>query len=154
MLKELTVTDNSFIANGNKYLIHSSLSIGRMGWFEKFQAKLQTGLAIYEIPKRLEEIIALKNAQKGVQADHKLMTLFEATHSTTVDTTNPALLLCSLFVCREDEDLAAWNEAKAMEAIEDWKTEGYDFKSFFALAFSLAVTYLTELTKGLVQDAA
>lgn len=151
-LKKLDITANSFIANGNKYLIHPSLSVGRMSHFEKLQAKVQNNFSIYEISKKLEEIIDLVNTQKTVQANTKLFLLKESCNSAEGDITHPALLMCSLFICRESDDLTEWSETKALENIEDWRVEGFDFTDFFQLAFNLAKEFLTELTKDLMQE--
>jgi len=151
MLKNINITDNSFVANGNKYLIHSSLSVGRIQQFEKLQARMQNGFSVYEISKKLEEIIKLTNEQKTVQANTKLFVLHESCTNIENDISHPALLMCSLFICKENDDLTSWNESKALENIEDWRIEGYDFKDFFHLAFNLAKDFLTELTKDLTQ---
>lgn len=152
MLKNINITDNSFIANGNKYLIHSSLSVGRIQQFEKLQARMQNGFTVYEIAKKLEDIIKFTNEQKTVQANTKLFLLHESCINAENDISHPALLMCSLFMCKENDDLTNWNESKALENIEDWRVEGYDFKDFFHLAFNLAKEFLIELTKDLTQE--
>lgn len=150
-LKKLDITANSFIANGNKYLIHPSLSVGRMSHFEKLQAKVQNNLTVYEILKSIDEIIDFVNTQKTVQANTKLYLLRESCNGVQKDITHPALLLCSLFICRENDDLTEWSETKALENIEDWRVEGFEFTGFFQLAYNSASHYLAELTKDLMQ---
>ena len=50
---------------------------------------------------------------------------------------HPMLLLCSLFVSKPGEDLAAWNEAEATEKIKDWESSGMNVQDFFTLALRL-----------------
>ncbi len=49
---------------------------------------------------------------------------------------HPMLLLCSIFIVRENEDLSKWDETIALEKIADWKAECLAVEDFFALAFS------------------
>lgn len=148
-LRRLEIDANSFVAGGNKYLIHSSISLGRINFFEKFRLMVSTGMAIKDVKAQLGEIINLENSGKKVQANHKLYLLNESLEIATVETTHPVFLLASLFICREEEDLSVWNEAKALENINDWIQEGFDYNDFFALAFSLAQDFLNASIKRL-----
>lgn len=59
-----------------------------------------------------------------------------------------AYFICTLFVCKEGEDLSLWNWELAKEKILDWKMANLNPTDFF----SLALHFATESTKTLIQN--
>jgi hypothetical protein len=56
--------------------------------------------------------------------------------NSTQERNNIALMLCTLFIVREDEDLTTWNEEEANDKVKDWNKAGYDVNDFLLLALS------------------
>jgi hypothetical protein len=55
---------------------------------------------------------------------------------------HPALMICALFVNREDEDMGKLDEEFMKTKIEDWQKEGFDVKDFFQLAWNLVPGFI------------
>lgn len=140
MKTELTTIDpsvNSFTANGNKYLVHGSISLGRYSVYEKLQAQIAWGVDFEKQYKDLRRAWELLNQMKPAEAAVWINNMMEGIARVIEKREHPALLLCTVFICREGEDLTTWDETTANEKIADWKKEGIDADSFFAYAFSL-----------------
>jgi hypothetical protein len=49
---------------------------------------------------------------------------------------HPALKIAALFINREDEDCAVYNEEITNDKIKDWTVEGFNISDFFTLALN------------------
>lgn len=136
-LKTFSPEANSFEANGKKYLIHGSISVGRYKHYEALQAQMAWGVDFERMYKDLERVWALLNQTKLAEASVQINNMREGVARNLEKRQHPALMLCTLFICREGEDLSAWNETEAMDKVADWVAEGYEMASFFKYAFSL-----------------
>lgn len=128
---------NSFVANGVKYLIHGSLPLGRYQVYEKLQAQIAWGVDFEKQHRDLKKAWDLLNQTKLGEAAVWINNMMEGIAHRVEKREHPALLLCTVFICREGEDMTAWDETEALEKIADWKAEGIDAESFFEFAFSL-----------------
>jgi len=141
-LKRLPLDKNEFQANGKTYKIKNTLTVKRHSDFEKLQNHYGFGLSFEGIVDKLKQSIEFANKGKGVEAWNIILNLRDGIASRLDDRSHPALLLCSLFIVAEDEDLTEWNEKDQRQKIEDWNKEGYDVNDFFVLASNLVNNFL------------
>lgn len=141
-LKRLPFDKGEFMANGVKYKIKHTLTLARFIEFEKLQNHFGFGLTFSGIVAKLDEAVDYANKGKGVQAWNCIFNLKEGIAYRIEDRTHPALLLSSLFIVTDDEDLTQWNEEEQRVKIENWNKEGYDVNDFFQLASNLVANFL------------
>lgn len=145
----LDIRANSFYANGHKYLILGSIPVGRFERFESLQVQLAWGVDFEPLHKNLRALWDLNNKLKFAEASVLLNNILEGLARPLDGREHPVLLLCSLFLVREGEDLSGWNETFAHEKILDWKAEAISVEDFFVLAFNsvrgLSGNYLAAL---------
>lgn len=134
ILKRLDPNANSFHANGHKYLIHGSLSIARYREFERLQVIAGFGADYQTLYQRVSKAYGEINQMKAADAAVTLNSVLEGLNRPLSGQEPPMLMLCSLFIAREEEELSRWTESEAIEKIRDWELEGYDTGDFFNLA--------------------
>jgi hypothetical protein len=148
-LKKVDTTANSFEANGKKYLIHGSLSVKRFEEFEKLQVQVGFGADFQSLYSTLEKAYANMNQMKVMDAGVLIHNTLQGVSRKTDGRSHPVMLLCTLFIAREGENLAEWTETDAVEKIDDWKKEGIDVSFFFSLANSLVPAFTLGFNSGL-----
>lgn len=141
-LKRLPWDKGEFEANGRIYKVKNTLTVTRFNEFEKLQNHYGFGLTFDQIVAKLNQSIDFANKGKGVEAWNIIFNLKEGIASRLEERSHPALLLCSLFIVTEDEDLTTWNEKEQKVKIDDWSKEGYDVNDFFVLASNLVTNFL------------
>lgn len=141
-LKKLPFDKGEFTANGKVYKIKNTLTVTRFVEFEKLQNHYGFGLSFDQIVEKLKTSIDYANKGKGIEAWNIILNLRDGIASRLEDRSHPALLLCSLFIVTEDEDLTTWNEKEQKAKIDDWNKEGYDVNDFFVLASNLVTGFL------------
>lgn len=139
MVKHIQPTDNSFMANGRKYLIHNSLTVERFERFEDLQIQVSLGVDFRTLHGNIKEAYDVLNSREGRLADASVILndVLQGVSRIRNNRPVPTLMLCTLFICREGEDRAKFDEAEAIEKINDWRAEGYSVADFFSLAFNL-----------------
>ena len=118
------------------------MTLARFIEFEKLQNHFGFGLTFSGIVNKLNDAIDYANKGKGVEAWNCIFNLKEGIAYRLEDRTHPVLLLASLFIVTEDEDLTQWNEGEQKIKIENWNKEGYDVNDFFQLASNLVKDFL------------
>jgi len=113
-----------------------SIPVGRYQKFEALQAQLVWGADFDSMYKNMRRSYDLLNNGKPADAAVLINNVLEGVARHIEGREHPMLLLCSIFICLEDEDLSVWDETRAMEKITDWKLECIAVEDFFALAFS------------------
>ena len=141
-LKKLPFDKGEFTAGGKVYKIKNTLTVSRFVEFEKLQNHYGFGLSFEAVAGKLTQSIDYANKGKGVEAWNIVLNLRDGIASRLEDRSHPALLLCSLFIVTDDEDLTAWNEKDQKAKIADWNAEGYDVNDFFVLASNLVKNFL------------
>ena len=141
-LKRLPFDKGEFTAAGVVYKIKNTLTLARFVEFEKLQNHFGFGLTFSAIVGKLNDSIDYANKGKGVEAWNIIFNLKEGIAYRLEDRTHPVLLLASLFIVTEDEDLTTWNEAEQKVKIDNWNKEGYDVNDFFQLASNLVNGFL------------
>lgn len=128
---------SSFTANGVKYLVHTSLAIERFIEFEKLQIKVGYGVDFRHLFQQINTAFNYLNDSRQADAAVMLHNLMTGVATNLEDRENPVLDLCTLYICREGEDLTKYDPVLNEQKKEDWKAEGITVDSFFVLAFNL-----------------
>ncbi len=134
--KEIEGVSN-FTANSVKYLVHTSLAIERFMEFEKLQIKVGYGVDFRNLFQRINRSFDYLNEGRPADAAVILHNVMAGVADNLEDRENAILLLCSLYICREGEDLTKYDAKLNAEKIEDWTREGIPVDNFFVLAFNL-----------------
>ena len=128
---------DTFTANGNKYIIRTSLTLERYEEFENLETFVTYGVTFRNLFMNMRKTYDDLNANKIADASVTLHNVMHGIAAKLSERENEVLLLCSLFICREDEDVRKYDKDLTREKIEDWKNEGIEMDSFFSLAFNL-----------------
>lgn len=136
-----------FMANGVQYVIRDTLTVKRFKEFENLQAEVGYGVDFYNMFSNLSKAYNYMNAGKMADASVVLHSMMHGIKHKLDDRENPILVLCTLFICTEDEDVRFYDKAKGDKKIEDWIAEGISMESFFQLAFSLVNGFTPALRK-------
>lgn len=128
---------SSFTANGVKYLVHTALAIERFIEFEKLQIQVGYGVDFRNLFHKINEAFHYLNNGLPADAAVVLHNVMKGVADNLEERENPVLNLCTLYICREDEDLTTYDYALNQAKIDDWKKEGISIDSFFVLAFNL-----------------
>ena len=129
-------------ASGKIYKIKNTLTVHRHSKFEQYQNHFAFNLSFEALYKRMNDVKDLFDKGKSVDAFYTFENLRQAIGYRMDERAHPALLLCSLFVVTEDEDLSEWNEDEQRVKIDDWNRAGYDVNDFFVLASNLVTGFL------------
>lgn len=152
MDKELK--ESVFTANGNKYYIHKSLTIERYKAYQKMQIEVGFGLGFAGMIAMLQKIYKFVNEQKFADAAVAINNTLTSV-SGMDQREDPVLILCALFINREDEDITKIEDNILTEKINDWKVEGIPMDFFLGYAQHLVADYqkiLSELEGREVVD--
>jgi hypothetical protein len=136
-VKTLDSNVKSFEANGNKYFISDKISIARFKQYEKLVPRLTLGLDFNQVFANLKVAYESLNKQKFSDASviiHNIMN--GITNIEDEKRVHPALLMASLVINKEGEDTRFYDEAMAMDKINDWQVEGLDMLGFFNLSLN------------------
>lgn len=144
-LKRIAPDANSFEANGFKYVIHPSLSVERYRQFERLQVIAGFGADYQTLYTSVAAAYDLINKMKVADCAVKLNGVLEGLRRPINSQPHPLLLLCTVFISREGEDITRWDEAEATEKIADWGAAGYDVADFFRLASHSSRLFLQNL---------
>ena len=135
--KTINKAEKSFMANGTKYYITDKVSVARFKEYEKLSIKLTYGVDFKSMFSTLKKVYAALNDKRFADSSvmvHNLMSgIAEAEDEKR---TQPALMLCTLFINRDGEDVGVYDEAICLEKISDWEKEGINMLDFFHLALS------------------
>jgi len=139
----------SFIANGKKFKVHESLTLGRFEEFERLQIYVAYGMTYQNLFGNLNDAWNALNETKPADAAAILYNIMNGTKNQIEKRENEILMICTLFICYEGEDLTTYDEVLALDKIDDWKKEGIDYTSFFDLAFGLVSSFIPSLETDL-----
>ena len=123
----------SFNASGSVYNVTSSLPIRRYEIFEQQQIKVAYKMSIPKMFDQLRKIYDLNEQGKTNEIAvivHNLLTAVKDIGNEH----NPLLVICTLYIVKEGEDLSDWSQELCDAKIEDWKNAGISMESFFSLA--------------------
>lgn len=130
-VKEWSVKDGGFEANGRIYKIEvDTMCVARWEEFVAWELACAGYNSYKDFNQRNEEAIGHFN--KG---DHALLgkhlidnRIYFSFNESKID---PVLMMCALFINREDEDRSVYDENFMKEKVKDWREEGLDVLPFF-----------------------
>lgn len=146
--KDLTITDRKFTANSTEYFVTTvpeSLTVGRHMEYEKMRFQYSVLGSVEEneaVLKEVQQIIneSLRGVGKRnvIHATTLLQSQLERINKSKTDGFSDSrikyyLMLCTLFINVEGEDITTWSETLAEQKVNDWIAEGYSFAGFFLL---------------------
>jgi hypothetical protein len=134
MTKIIDPATGVLMANGNKYIIHASMPVGRYSVFEKFQIQCMDDRDPLTYLQDLSSVWNLLNGGKLGEAAVKLYNVMQGIERVINLDPHPFLWICTCFIVKEGTDLKRWDEGEARSSIQDWIEEGYDIRDFFGLA--------------------
>jgi len=137
--RSISLKDRNFEANGKKYYIAKGISINRWKQYEKLQPRLTYGLTFKQIDANISKAMALLNKPAPEPGNayvilHNIRKGME--NADDEKNVHPALIMCTLVMNREGEDVGVYDEAIALDKINDWTEGGLDILSFFAWAMN------------------
>jgi hypothetical protein len=159
--KDLKITDRKFEANGRTYLVSNvaeSLTVGRHMEYEKMRFQYSYLGSTEENEAILKEVSQILNdVARGVgkrnilHAATLLQSQLERVNKSRTEGYSDSriqyyLMLCTLFINLEGEDVTKWSMDNATDKINDWIVEGYAFSGFFLLVNDFLKDLMTELT--------
>lgn len=143
----------SFMANGHKYEIESTISRKRWVMYLTESPKLAFGQTIEEIFNTFLEIYNITNEEGCRKGDIAVLARDAMKGIEGIGNRDHGTIyrLCALFINREDEDRRDITEDDIRRKIEDWDAAGIEVKSFFQLALAFIPNFrsLYELSSEL-----
>ena len=138
-IKSITPGTNEFVANGNKYIVKSKISVARFKEYEKLVPQLTMGIGFDEMFASLKKAYGHLNSPQPKPLDagiiiHNLMNGIVGINENK--RIHPALKMAALVIDREDENPANYDEQLMQDKIADWQKEGLDMISFFDLSLN------------------
>jgi hypothetical protein len=151
--KRILVTDNSFLADGRRFVIYSSLNIERYRILEELQVRARYGQNYAQMHTGYLKVVDLINKGKRFEADIALNNMMQGVARAINKQHDPLLLMATLFCCEDAEDRTIWSEESANEKIELWSKEGYPVEDFFRLSLQLCRRYQDGLFSDLLDTS-
>lgn len=140
--KRLPLKATYFKANGVDYTVVDTLSIERWKHLEDFQDLLGWGRSFDSLFTQLKTAYELLDQGKHNEPRIIIHNLLHGVKQKLEQRHHPALMLCTLFVVREDEDQTIYDEEYMKSKINDWRVEGYEINDFFQLAWTLVPGFI------------
>lgn len=149
----------NFKANGTNYHIkdaNDTMGIKRLNVYTKFRTMLAFNLENFQ--GLFDQIVSMEtNLSSALSGEGSAIAKLAANIQTLKDSIKDfseqkysiSMLLCTLFIVREDEDLTDFDMGLANNKIEDWSKEGYRAADFFALALNFSDDYKNVLISSL-----
>jgi hypothetical protein len=142
-ISKITVKNDSFTLDGVQWHIEDDVTIGRLPELEKMLHHFINGVELTEQQLILKAAYDDLNEVKVVDAGRKLYNLLNATIIKNATSINPKLLIATMFINREGEDLTKWDVALAESKIKQWSK--YTGGFFFELADRLSSGILIKI---------
>jgi hypothetical protein len=145
MLRKIDFEHGVLKTEDHIYRISKSISVKRYKEFELMQTEVAYGYTFKDIEKSLTQVREELNKLKFVDASVTLDNLMSGIKRGLERENNVTLKMCALFMLREDEKAADYDEALQQEKIKDW--EDVDIADFFELAMNLIPGLLSAYRK-------
>lgn len=149
-LKELTLGNQVFIANGKEYFIEPHLSAERYREMQLLEIDLGFGMSFKRIHEQLGDLYGMLNDMNFADAAILVYNMRQGVGDIE-SRQMPILRYCAMFINTSDEDRRKVDEKVIADKIADWEEEGIEYKSFFHLAINM-VNGLKESYKQHTQD--
>ena len=148
--KRVGLSDNSFVAGGKTFIVHSSVNIRMYRVLEELQVRARFGMNYAQLHAGYVKWVELKNTKKDFDADVHLRNVFEGVARGVNKQNDPLVLICTLFCWPQGEPRIDWDEELANDTINLWSEEGYPVEDFLLLGLQFVRRYQTgSLTESL-----
>jgi hypothetical protein len=151
-----------FTANGNKYTIRSAedaITLARYQQYEVFNFNFRfdstpenIAAVLADSSSLLNNILAgretKRNAVHAITAMQDILEKYRTPSVLGMGRMRYIMLICSLFITTEGEDITKFSQSEADIKIQDWIAEGYGIADFF----HLAMRFLDGLSNALQSD--
>lgn len=153
-IKTINLKEKEFMANGKKYRFLDKISVARYKEYEKLQVIIALGATPKQIFDNIKKSFSLLNkpSPEPVSAGiilHNIMSAIADLNDPK--RVHPALLMATLFIAREGEDLRVFNMDEALDKINDWEEEGLDMTGFITVSLS-TIQGLRDTLKEFTQE--
>jgi hypothetical protein len=137
-LKSIDWSQQSFTANGKKYLLEKQVSIQRAVYAEAARIEMETGLRLGKTTESWQKIWNLLNdKEKSHFADISVIVYDHLrSFNNFLQDVHPVLKVAACFINEENEDRRIINDDIVNKKVEDWMEEGITMSSFFLLVLS------------------
>jgi len=131
--------------------IEDGVTIDRWNAYEKLAVMFQYNASLQQLMNNNQKSIDICDSiflgdgkYSSKHLVQHLMSVADGFESTTESRHSKALLFCTIFIIREDEDERKWDLKIAHEKIEDWNNTGIDVMDFFFLARSFGLNWANQ----------
>lgn len=137
-LKSLDWSQQSFNANGKKYLLEKHLSIQRAVYAEAARIELESGLRFGKYTEDWQKLWNLLNDKEKSHFGDISVIVYNHLRSFNnfIENTHPVLKIAACFINEENEDRRSINDDLVNKKVNDWMEEGITMNSFFHLVLS------------------
>lgn len=151
-LQRLDLSKSEWVINGNNYYLEPNISAGRYKQYEKFSVEFGYGVDFESMHEQIGKAINMINDNHAVQGHTVLYNLYSSMKNNLEKRANRAMKVCSIFILKEGEDPAKYDNKLAEAKIKDWEDGGVAIDDFFHLAFNLVPGLLDALEADSQRD--
>jgi len=137
--------------SGKKYTFNKSLSLERYNVEEELITMLNFGYDVAQFFQRLKKTHLLFNESKPADAIINNYNLMEAIKDKLDKKVHPAIRICALWCCTDEEETAKYDEKIMQAKIEDWSE--IDHRDLFQLALNLVENYHENYNDDSLKDS-
>lgn len=137
-LRSIDWNQQSFTANGKKYLLEKHLSIQRAVYAEAARIEMESGLRLGKYTEDWQKIWDLLNDKDRSHFADISVIVHDHLRSFNnfLQDVHPVLKVAACFINEENEDRRSINDDLVNKKVEDWMEEGITMSSFFLLVLS------------------
>jgi len=158
-LKSIDWNQQSFMANGKKYLLEKHLSIQRSVYTEAARIEMESGLRFGKYTEDWQKLWTLLNDKEKSHFGEISVIVYNHLRSFNnfLENVHPVLKIAACFINEESEDRRTISDDIVNRKVNDWVEEGITMNSFFLLVLSFLKTeaedlksitnHISELTK-------
>lgn len=133
-IKRLPEDTRSFQAGDKKYIVHDLLSFDAYVRLEELEVEILSGNTPRDMTGLLKKAYDCLNTHRFADASVHIYNSLNIGERIQAGKPPAWIMALTLFVRPEGSDLAVWEEAEALQWIEDWNNEGYAPNDLFTLA--------------------
>jgi len=134
-VKKLDYKLTKWQANGVNYTVLPSIPLARYIAFQKLTPRLTFGTTFPEMFKNLAKAYEALNNRKFADSAVLIHNMMNGIRDVENENRHEAaLMICAIFIVRDNEDITTIDEQLMKEKIKDWELEGFEINGFFNLA--------------------
>lgn len=147
-IKRLAEDVRAFEANGKKYIVHDLLTFDAYIRLEELEVEIMAGNSPRDMVKLLQKAYECMNTHKFADASVMIYNALNIGERIQAGRPPAWMMGLTLFVRPQDSNLAEWNEADALQWIDDWNNEGLSAIDLFTLACACRSRLDTALSRN------